>query len=98
MSPDPFDLAKYTYDADGDETSETDYSGPSDTVGQTTTYQYNDLGQLVKETLPSPDGNPAHAPFTTYTYDADGNKLTADPSKGSGLIDAPKQRILAPLI
>lgn len=79
----------YTYDADGDLTSS------SITVGEltdTTTYAYNNLGQLYCEV--SPDANAAsvtcpsfgdsrHSDTTTYAYDADGNETSSTDADGN---------------
>ncbi|MBA4601052.1 RHS repeat protein, partial [Thermoactinomyces mirandus] len=64
----PIDSFSYTYDTKGNITSITPKSG-------TTTYEYDELDQLIKET--APDGT-----ITEYTYDAAGNrtskKVTSD--------------------
>lgn len=46
-----------------------------DALGNTTTYQYDALGQKIQQTLPDPNGDPdlSNAPVTTYGYDLDGN-------------------------
>ncbi|MBA4601050.1 MAG: RHS repeat-associated core domain-containing protein [Thermoactinomyces sp.] len=58
----PIDSFSYTYDTKGNITSITSKSG-------TTTYEYDELDQLIKET--APDGT-----ITEYTYDAAGNRTS----------------------
>ncbi|HEY4310196.1 MAG TPA: RHS repeat-associated core domain-containing protein [Pirellulales bacterium] len=66
----------YTYDAAGDELTQTD------SLGNTTSYQYDTLGRLTKETQPIPtdDGTDADRPVTQYVYDKDSERIeTIDP-------------------
>ncbi|HEY1098916.1 MAG TPA: hypothetical protein VGF99_08300, partial [Myxococcota bacterium] len=60
---------EWTYNDVGQVLTETD---PLD---RTTTYSYDEIGRLVSETLPDPDGSggPQTAPVWTYSYDAVGN-------------------------
>ena len=64
---------RYTYDEAGQLTSE------EDPLGNITSYDYDDLGRLIKTTLPDPDGNADTTddiPVLKYTYDAAGNLLS----------------------
>jgi uncharacterized delta-60 repeat protein len=63
-----------TYDAQGNKSSQTDE------LGRTTTYKYDDAGQLIEVDQPQV-ADPAHpsnlvTPVTKYTYDANGDELT----------------------
>ena len=60
----------YTYDSEGNKTSQTD------PLGNTTTYQYDAGGNLIRIT--DPLGN-----VTAYTYDSRGNKLTETNALGN---------------
>ncbi|MFR9794354.1 DNRLRE domain-containing protein [Streptomyces sp. MS06] len=65
-----------TYDAKGDLAAETD------ALGHTTTYTYDQLGNLAKATAPAPtDG--ASAPVSTFTHDLLGEQLSATDPNGA---------------
>ena len=70
----------YTYDAAGRVLAATDVAG------NVTSYDYDELDRIVKETFPDPDGDgPQNAPVTIYSYDANGNLLsTTDARANSG--------------
>ena len=66
-------VIEYTYYATGQLKSE------EDPLGNKTSYDYDDLGRLIRTTLPDPDGDPATTgdiPVFKYTYDAAGNLLS----------------------
>ena len=68
--------ATYTYNADGDMTSQTD------ALGNVTAYGFDAFGNQVSESLPDPSTGTAGGPTTTTTYafDLDGNEVsTTDP-------------------
>jgi RHS repeat-associated protein len=57
-------VTEYAWDAAGQLISETD------PLGRVTSYEYNELGQLVKVTLPDPDGEgQLESPEIEYLYD-----------------------------
>jgi YD repeat-containing protein len=53
----------------------------TDTMGNVTSYTYDNMGRTLIVTQPDPDGaGGASAPVTSYTYDELGNMVTvADP-------------------
>jgi len=64
--------SEYAYDNAGQLASVTD------SLGQETSYSYDDLGRVTKITPHDPDGNPNtnDEPTKEYTYDAVGNLLS----------------------
>ncbi len=68
-------VTSYTYDAAGNLLTETD------PLGNVTTYLYDSLDRVTRETGADPDGaGPLAAPQTNYTYDSADNLLTvSDP-------------------
>lgn len=64
------------YDAAGNLASETD------ALGRTTSYTYDQFGNLSKATLPAP-GDGAAAPVSTFTYDLLGEQLSATGPTGT---------------
>ncbi|WP_412126550.1 DNRLRE domain-containing protein [Streptomyces xinghaiensis] len=65
-----------TYDAAGNLASETD------ALGKTTTYVYDQLGNLAKVTRPAPSEG-ASAPVATFTHDLLGERLSATGPAGA---------------
>ena len=66
----PAPVTSYTYDGAGRLLTVTD------TVGNITSYEYDNLDRKIRETLPDPDGKGSQvAPTTTYVYDIKGNLL-----------------------
>ncbi|GHE27425.1 hypothetical protein GCM10017673_31990 [Streptosporangium violaceochromogenes] len=66
------------WDAVGRPTSRTEVSAAHPT-GDTTTFTYDNLGRPLTQTEPGAQNEVTgvtHTPKTTYTYDADGNRLT----------------------
>ncbi|HNX27302.1 MAG TPA: hypothetical protein PKK48_07830, partial [Phycisphaerae bacterium] len=60
----------YTYDTNGNVETVTD------ALGNVTTYTYDALGRVVKETYADPDGiGPLASPEVEYVYDANGNVI-----------------------
>ena len=74
-APDVPIVTSYTYDSVGNVTSSAVGADEND-AGHVTSYEYNELGQLVK--LTDANGN-----SETYTYDLNGNLLTRKDRKGN---------------
>jgi RHS repeat-associated protein len=68
LSGDPSPYTTATYDANGNVLTQTDASG------NTTTFEYDNLGRLKTATQPETDQH--DAPVTTYVYDAAGNMIS----------------------
>ncbi|WP_433539968.1 RHS repeat-associated core domain-containing protein [Streptosporangium sandarakinum] len=71
-------VTKFTYDAVGRMLTRTEVSEAHPT-GATTTFAYDGLGRMLTQTGPGVKNevtNVTHTAKITYTYDADGNKLT----------------------
>jgi RHS repeat-associated protein len=67
----PRPTQSYTYDANGNRTSQTNE------LGKVTTWAYDNLNRLTSRTDPDPDGSdPMTSPVTSYTYDVFGNRLS----------------------
>jgi RHS repeat-associated protein len=70
----------YTYDANGNQTTEVNE------LGKTTTLAYDNLNRLTSQTDPDPDasGSGLSAPVTSFSYDVFGNRLTlTDPDSNT---------------
>jgi RHS repeat-associated protein len=78
----------YTYDGDGEPTGVTSPDGnvsgapPATTANYTTTSAYNADGELTAATAAGGQGATATPRTTNYTYDADGNQITATDPRG----------------